>query len=356
MIQVIVLFCFVFFWGCNGQPPAAIFLHDDPPSQPIATVANSELNETLQISKDLGVVSTSKKLDVEFEIANPSDLDWSLLEIKTTCRCVLAEPPQIIKAKGSAKFKLTIDTGLKSGDFDRQVRLNFTNRPGPVVLEVKTRMRTPLYASHPELHFPRSVPGETIKATTRIENWSETHWDSLEMTPSVDWMQVHVSPLAVPEDGQKTGLHMKQMWELSVSANPPPEVTGTITQTVNIKANRTEYTSTLRTFAERPHPIVSRPHALVVSRMPVAGESASERTIVASLQIPTTSPAKRFQILSAVGVQLDGCEIRFEQASSTEAKVHVIIPSTQSGGINGHVVVAFADGLPTLVIPVAGGV
>ena len=349
-------------WGCNGQPPAAVLLATQNEVQPVPS--NKPLNgfepdQSLRLSKDLGVVRTGTKQEVEFEISNPSDTDWTLHDMTKICRCVVAEPlPQIIKSKSSAKLKLTIEAGETSGNFDRQVRLNFTNCPGPVVLEVKTRVRAPLYVSSRELRFPRSAPGQTIRATARVENWSDANWESLKVTPSVDWMQAQATSSAVPKtEGPEAGLHMKQMWDITLTGNPPPEVTGTISQSIAIKANGADFSITLPAIGERPHPVVSRPPALIVSRRPTdVASSGTGQTFFAAIQIPPTSHAKTFQITSATGIQLDGFEISFEQTSQSEARVQVVIPAGQSGGISGRVVVKFADGLPVLVIPVAGGV
>ncbi len=362
MGRVVAVLWFSLLWGCYGQPPAAVFLADSNEDQPVPSVQpvnESQNSQPLRLSKDLGVVRTSTKHEVEFEIPNQSDSDWTLRDVTKTCRCVVAEPlPQIIKAKSSAKLKLTIEAGETSGDFDRQVRLNFTNRSGPVVLEVKTRMRTPLYVSCRELRFPASPPGGAVQATARVENWSDTNWKSLEVVPSVDWIQAKVMLARVPESSSEVpGLRMRQMWDITLSATPPPEVTGTITQSVVVRAVGSDYSKTLPAVGERPHPVISRPPALIVSRGSSAvGRSGSGQKLIAKLSLPQTSHAQRFQILSVSGTLLDGCEIRFDQISETAASVEVAIPPSKSGGISGRVVVKFADGVPDLVIPVAGGV
>lgn len=367
MGRVIAVFWIGFLWGCNGQPPAvgvlAEFHEGRQSTSHEISVDEQQLSQPLRISKDLGVVRTGSKHEVEFEITNPSESDWTLRDITKTCRCVVADPlPQIIRKQSSAKLKLTIEAGQAAGDFDRQVRMNFTNPTGPVVmpvvLEVKTRMRTPLYVSCRELRFPPSPPGVTTQATARVENWSDANWEALEVTPSVDWIQAHVEPPHVPANAQDgLGLHVKQLWNIIFTASPPPEVTGTITQSVVIKAVGADFSKTLPAVGERPHPVISRPPALIVSRGSSAAVNSSDgRKLVATLRLPLTSPAKSFQVLSVTGKLLDECEIRFEQTSETEARVEVVIPPSKSGGISGRVVVRFADGIPDLMIPVAGGV
>ena len=219
-------------------------------------------------------------------------------------------------------------------------------------------MRTPLYVSCRELRFPSSPPGVTTQATARVENWSDANWDALDVTPSVDWIHAHIEPPDVPANAQEgPGLHMKQVWNIVFTAHSPLEVTGKITQSVVIKAVGADYSKTLPTVGECPHPVVSRPPALIVSRgTPAVASSREGQKFVATLSLPLTSPAKTFQILSVTGKLLDGCEIRFEQVSQTEARVEVVIPPRKTGGISGRVVVKFADGVPDLLIPVAGGV
>ena len=367
MGRVIAVFWIGFLWGCNGQPPAvgvlAEFHEGRQSTSHEISVDEQQLSQPLRISKDLGVVRTGSKHEVEFEITNPSESDWTLRDITKTCRCVVADPlPQIIRKQSSAKLKLTIEAGQASGDFDRQVRMNFIHGTGPhvlpVVLEVKTRMRTPLYVSCRELRFPPSPPGAVVQSTARIENWSDAKWESIEVIPSVDWIQAHIDPPDTPAIHTETpGLHVQQTWNILFTASPPPEVTGTITQSVIIRAVGAEESTLLRVVGECPHPVVSRPPALIVSRAaPAAGISGDGKTLVATLSLPLNSPAKRFQVLSVTGKQLDSCEIRFEQVSETEARVEVVIPPRHSGGVSGRVVVKFADGIPDLMIPVAGGV
>ncbi len=349
-------------WGCNSQPPAVVFLAD--PQEVQAAISRGEQDKTgalrnrIQLYKDLGVVLTGTKHDVEFEIVNSSDVDWVFHDMVKSCRCVVAEPiPALIPKNGSAQLRMTIDAGPNSGDSDRMIRLNYTNCPGQIVLNVKTRMRTPLYVSCRELRFPPSTPGTTIQATARVENWSDTKWESLEVQPSVDWMQATATPTTtwVLAD-EVPGLRMQQMWDLTVTANPPHEVTGSIVQSVALRAIGASEVKTLPVVGERPHPVASRPPALIVSRGMQPEAASAGRMLVATLTLSATSSAKSFIILSTTGTRLDGCEISFEQVSDTEARVEVVSPSTRSGGISGHVVVKFAHGLPDLVIPVAGGV
>ncbi len=350
-------------WGCNGQPPAHVLL-PDPQASPSPTSTEPPSGslappKPLRIFRDLGTVRTGTQHDVEFEIQNPSDVDWTLRDITKTCRCVVAEPlPQIIRKQSSARMKLTIQAGEASGDFDRQVRLNFTNRPGPVVLEVKTRMRTPLYISRRELRFPSSPPGTSTQAIVRVENWSDANWEALEVIPSVDWIQAHIEPPDAPAIASEVpGLYMQQAWSVIFTAHPPLELTGILTSSIVIRAVGAEDSQALPALIERPHPVISRPPALIVSRgAPAVESSGDEKTLVAKLSLPLTSPAKTFQVLSVTGKQLDGCEMRFEQTSPTEARVQVVIPSGHTGGISGRVVVQFAEGIPDLIIPVAGGV
>ena len=367
MGRVIAVFWIGFLWGCNGQPPAAEFLAEPQNVQQMTSharsVAEQQHSKPLRFSKDLGTVRTGTKHEVEFEIPNPSDSDWALRDITKTCRCVVAGPlPQIIRKQSSAKLKLTIEAGETSGGFDRQVRMNFIKGAGPhvlpVVLEVKTRMRTPLYVSCRELRFPSSPPGVTTQASARVENWSDANWAALEVIPSVDWIHARIEPSNVPANVEEgPGLRVKQAWNIIFTAQPPPEVTGKTSQSVVIKAVGADFSKTLPTVGECPHPVVSRPPALIVSRGTSTVASSSEgQTFVATLSLPLTSPAKRFQVLSVTGKLLDGCEIRVEQVSETEARVEVVIPPSKTGGISGRVVVQFADGIPDLMIPVAGGV
>ncbi len=310
------------------------------------------------LAKDIGVVRTGTKHEVEFEIENLSDLDWTLRDISKSCRCVVADPlPKLILKQSSAKIRLTIEAGDESGDYDRMIRLDYVNRPGQLILMAKTRMRAPLYVTCRELHLPPSTSSGVIQAAARVENWSDENWSDLEVTPSVDWIKVALSPGVVPTiPSEQLGLRMRQAWEITVTAEPPGHVFGPIIQSVVIRAEGTDLVKTVPVAGVRPHPVSAQPPALIVKRANPLANSSDGQTLLAKLIMPSTSSRQSFQVLSATGTLPDGCVVSWEQVSETETRLEVLIPTQVSGGVNGRVVVRFADGLPDLVVPVVGGV
>ncbi len=332
------------FAGCSGTRERKAVSADEMPS--------------VYLEKDLGAVSPGTTHAVEFAIDNTSGFDWRVGGVTTTCRCMVSDAaPKVILKSAISKFPISLKIGAGTGNIDQVLRVGFENRSGLVVMQVKTKVRTPLYLPHNEIRI-NATGGEKQPIWVRVENWSNELWSGIELAPSKPWLLVTSLPLDLQAENTalplNSELQLRQIWVLSITADPPSDQVGDLHESISIQSVKPQHNGTLKVEIHRSHPISAQPQALIVSGKAGSQIPANPLTLSAQLRPATSSVITSFRVRSTSTDLPMGCEVRV-MGEGSEQQLNVTIPlNVAKAGVDGRVEIQFEEGLPDLILPVLG--
>ena len=191
MGQATFLVLIVILCGCNGQPPAAVFLTDPHDQAPAGDSADG-VSGSLTQRHDFGVSKPSVTLKHDFVIANKTASDWTLAGVKTDCSCTIATPDwKVIPAgqKKSVTVELQTGSAIRFQPVTHTVEVKFRDTSlEPVRLSVSALVRDVLYITPERVVLADVGQGTTVTRSIIVSNFGEQKISPPKFIASVPWI------------------------------------------------------------------------------------------------------------------------------------------------------------------------
>lgn len=197
-----VFFLFILFvWGCNVQPPAAVFLAT-PEEQAAAiaqgTAAKSDESDdhssdpSLSRRHDFGVAKPATTLTHEFLIENSTATDWTLAGVKTDCSCTIATPDWKVIPAGQRKpvtVELKTGSAIRFQPVTHTVEVSFREPTvTPARFTVNALVRDVLYITPERVVLADVGQGATVTRSIIVSNFGIQPISPPVFTASVPWI------------------------------------------------------------------------------------------------------------------------------------------------------------------------
>lgn len=335
---------YLFFAGCGGTREPKAFSADEMPS--------------VYLEKDLGAVTPGTTHEVEFAVENASNFDWRVGGVTSTCRCLASDTAPRVMPQGTiSKYPISLKIGAGTGNIDQVMRVGFENRSGLVVMQIKTKVRTPLYLPHKVIRI-NATGGDQQPMWACVENWSSESWSGIELAPSQPWLHVTSQPMQLQAENAvlplNSPLQVRQIWVLSISAAPPNDLVGDFHESIRVQSVESRHDETLQVEVHRSHPISAQPRALILSRKTGSQIPTDSLTLSAHLRPSTSSTITSFRVRSTTTDLPGGCDVQV-RGEGPEQQLEVTIPwSVAHAGVDARVAIQFEQGIPDLILPVLG--
>ena len=187
MGRAVLFLLIVSIWGCNGQPPAAVFL---PP--PVQQSSAEPSDKTLTRQHDFGVAKPSITLTHDFLIENNTKSDWTLAGGKTDCSCTIATPNWKVIPAGQRKpvtVELKTGNAIRFQPVSHTVEVSFREPTvTPARLTVNALVRDVLYITPERVVLADVGKGATVTRSIIVSNFGDKPVAPPVFKASVPWI------------------------------------------------------------------------------------------------------------------------------------------------------------------------
>jgi len=156
--------------------------------------------ECLEPEWDFGNITPDiNRVEHEFELVNTSDTPVKVIDIKTSCGCVLVESkPSVIPAKKSIKIDVQLKTAGRVGPLRQSVSvlIQGSKHDELISLSLKGSVSPPagLNTIPNKINFGRLAPGETAIRRVTIESVDESPVEIASVVKSLENLDCVVEP------------------------------------------------------------------------------------------------------------------------------------------------------------------
>ncbi len=206
------LLLIVALWGCDGQPPAAVFLADPNEQIPNEQASAGDVADSaetgdglLKQRHDFGVVKPSVTLMHDFVIENKTASDWTLAGVKTDCSCTIATPDWKVIPAGQKKLvtvELSTGSAIRFQPVTHTVEVKFREASvEPARLSVSALVRDVLYITPERVVLADVGKGTTVTRSIIVSNFGDQKITPPRFTASVPWVTSAKPVVESVEDG-----------------------------------------------------------------------------------------------------------------------------------------------------------
>jgi hypothetical protein len=186
------------------------------------------------ISHDFGTVPHGTLCAHKFTVTNIYDVPMQVVDIRRSCGCLEAYPPQrVLQPNEQAEFLVTMDTAKFSGPNAQTVHITF----GPqyvstAVLRFQANSRSDVQLNPGRVNFGTVAQGAQAapQAVTVEYNGRQRDWAVTGVVPPAGPIEVEVKPAAPP------GAWLGRKYQVTVSLKPTAPA-GPVAEVLTLKTN-----------------------------------------------------------------------------------------------------------------------
>jgi Protein of unknown function (DUF1573) len=186
-----------------------------PQSRPLAG-----LDQQIDLFHDFGVVPGTTTATHVFEITNSSQFQWTIKQVRASCRCTTAGvTSNTIPAGGKTSVKVKYHAPKDSTDDERRVDIRLSGDEAPrVVLRIKASVRAPMTILPKALDL--RVRGNLLPASLgsfEVHNFWLADWSALELGDLPLWLTATTTRLQ-HIDTSADSTAPRQAWRVQINA------------------------------------------------------------------------------------------------------------------------------------------
>ncbi len=341
-----LVFCVLLFSaGCGMKAQPSISPVEESKTAK-ASVANTSDTE---IVHDFGMLKPDERVSHDFVIANPSDKDWTLVNIAQSCSCSVAEASsQTIKAGGKETFKFDYHAPSKSADERRWVTVTFKDPAEHSIKLIATAyVRAPMLPRNSSLNFGNMGLGSSAQRSLDVGNFSATAWSELSLFDAPKWLTLR---RAVKTQRKWSGAAPFESWSLDLEVATASLKPGAYREEVRFRSNLGE-TANIPVEFVAGIPVQARPSLFML------GQTESSIPVEATTTLRFfggSAPCSPDQLeISAKGAKVVGKSIKVLKNDLWKLTAQLEPVGIPGEFISGELTVAFPMGNPSdILIPI----
>ena len=341
------LLVIVSLWGCNGQPPAAVFLAT--PEEQAAAIARSTglpLEEPLSgtaLSRrhDFGVAKPATTLSHVFLIENNTAVAWTLAGVKTDCSCTIATPDWKVIPAGQRKpvtVELKTGSAIRFQPVSHTVEVSFREPTvTPARLTVNALVRDVLYITPERVVLADVGKGASVTRSIVVSNFGDKPVAPPVFNASVPW--ITSAPPVVESVTDRMPSSPSQRFRYDISLDGKTLALGHHKASITFETNTEAKPPPVAVIVDIRQSIAAIPSRAFFGRIAPGGSGAM--TIVIRSPENSSLDVPAIQIESELKDQLTWV---IEKQSANTARLNLTLkPTATEGLVHGEFAIVYQD-------------
>jgi hypothetical protein len=185
----------------------------------------------------LGHVFPGEPVTFPCRLSNRSGNLWRITEMRTGCRCTIADAPNAIAPGETAAIDITYTPGRTEGRDQRVLEVTIDDgAPRSFVVAFSADVHGPVSCQPQRLTASLAALAESTEVVLKIGNYSDGPWSSLHADSKTPWVKCGVAERLQDADADNTPPLPREVWTLPVTLSRPSAGEGLFLGAIQITA------------------------------------------------------------------------------------------------------------------------